>query len=47
MFHLAQNENYEEAAKIRDQIATIRDLEIKVEIDIAKLEDFEIFCFSL
>ncbi|WP_072237062.1 excinuclease ABC subunit UvrC [Campylobacter coli] len=46
MFHLAQNENYEEAAKIRDQIATIRDLEIKVEIDIAKLEDFEIFALA-
>lgn len=46
MFHLAQNENYEEAAKVRDQIATIRDLEIKVEIDIAKLEDFEIFALA-
>ncbi|HHW4061491.1 TPA: excinuclease ABC subunit UvrC [Campylobacter coli] len=46
MLHLAQNENYEEAAKIRDQIATIRDLEIKVEIDIAKLEDFEIFALA-
>ena len=46
MFILAQNENYEEAAKIRDQIATIKDLEVKVEIDIAKLEDFEVFALA-
>lgn len=46
MMHLAQNENYEEAAKIRDQIATIKDLEIKVQIDLAKLEDFEVFAIA-
>lgn len=43
MLSLAQNENYEEAAKVRDQIATIKDLEVKVQIDIARLEDFEVF----
>ncbi|TKX31796.1 excinuclease ABC subunit UvrC [Campylobacter estrildidarum] len=43
MLSLAQNENYEEAAKVRDQINTIKDLEVKIQIDIAKLEDFEIF----
>ncbi|MBZ7945983.1 excinuclease ABC subunit UvrC [Campylobacter sp. RM9939] len=46
MFNLAKNENYEEAAKIRDQIATIKDLEVKIQIDIAKLEDFEIFAIA-
>lgn len=46
MLNLAQNENYEEAAKTRDQIATIKDLEVKVEIDIAKLEDFEVFALA-
>ncbi|PCM54482.1 excinuclease ABC subunit C, partial [Campylobacter sp. BCW_8712] len=29
-----------------DQIATIKDLEVKVEIDIAKLEDFEVFALA-
>ncbi len=46
MLVLAQNENYEEAAKVRDQIAMIKDLEVKVEIDIAKLEDFEVFALA-
>ncbi|MBM0636635.1 excinuclease ABC subunit UvrC [Campylobacter sp. VicNov18] len=46
MLFLAQNENYEEAAKLRDQIATIKDLEVKIEIDIAKLEDFEVFALA-
>lgn len=42
----AQNENYEEAAKLRDSIATIRDLEVKIHIDIAKLEDFNVFALA-
>lgn len=46
MQNLAQNENYEEAALVRDQIATIKDLEVKVQIDIAKLEDFEVFALA-
>ncbi|CZE51384.1 excinuclease ABC subunit UvrC [Campylobacter geochelonis] len=41
MIKHAQNENYEEAAKIRDQISAIKDSEVKVEVDLAKLEDFE------
>lgn len=46
MFFLAQNENYEEAAKLRDSIATIRDLQVKVAIDIARLEDFDVFALA-
>ncbi|RQD69279.1 excinuclease ABC subunit UvrC [Campylobacter hepaticus] len=46
MAFLAQNENYEEAARIRDQIAIIKELELKVELDIAKLEDFEVFVLA-
>ena len=46
MLFLAQNENFEEAAKIRDSINIIKDLEIKIHIDIAKLEDFNIFALA-
>ncbi|TQR31924.1 excinuclease ABC subunit C [Campylobacter sp. MIT 99-7217] len=46
MLELAKNENYEEAAKLRDQIATIKDLEVKIELDIARLEDFDIFALA-
>lgn len=42
----AENENYEEAAKLRDSIATIKDLEVKIHIDIAKLEDFNVFALA-
>ncbi|MCR6575798.1 excinuclease ABC subunit UvrC [Campylobacter insulaenigrae] len=45
MFDHAQNENYEEAAIIRDQIKTIQDLSVKIHIDIAKLENFDVFVF--
>lgn len=41
MTNYAQNQNYEEAAVIRDQIATIKDMQIKVEVDLAKLDDFD------
>ena len=42
LFH-AEHENFEQAAHLRDQIATIKEMSVKVEIDLAKLEDFEIF----
>ncbi|QOR01670.1 excinuclease ABC subunit UvrC [Campylobacter sp. 2014D-0216] len=43
MLEYAKNENYEEAALIRDQIKTIQDLSVKIQIDLAKLEDFDVF----
>ncbi|EAI5530235.1 excinuclease ABC subunit UvrC [Campylobacter lari] len=43
MLEYAKNENYEEAAIIRDQIKTIEDLSVKIQIDLAKLEDFDVF----
>jgi len=46
MLELAKNENYEEAARLRDQIATIKDIEVKTQIDIAKLEDFNVFAIA-
>lgn len=46
MQNLSENENYEEAAKIRDQIEIIGDLGIKVKIDIKKLENFEVIAIN-
>lgn len=46
MTKYSQNQNYEQAAKIRDQIAIIKDLDTKIEVDLAKLEDFEIFSIA-
>lgn len=46
MLFYAENENYEEAAKIRDSIKTINELKTKVKIDIAKLENFDVFAFA-
>ncbi|MCX2682525.1 excinuclease ABC subunit UvrC [Campylobacter sp. MIT 21-1685] len=46
MFQLSENENYEEAAKLRNQISIIKALQVKIHIDIAKLEDFEIFALA-
>ncbi|AJC86012.1 excinuclease ABC subunit UvrC [Campylobacter sp. RM16704] len=43
MLEYAKNENYEDAAIIRDQIKTIQELSVKIQIDLAKLEDFDIF----
>ncbi|EID4796960.1 MULTISPECIES: excinuclease ABC subunit UvrC [unclassified Campylobacter] len=43
MLEYAKSENYEEAALIRDQIKTIEDLSVKIQIDLAKLEDFDIY----
>lgn len=42
----AQNENYEEAAKMRDTLATIKDLQVKIQIDIARLENFNVFALA-
>lgn len=42
LFH-ATHENFEQAAHLRDQIETIKSISVKVEIDLAKFEDFEIF----
>lgn len=46
MLSLAQNENFEEAAKIRDQIKAISDTGVKIKIDLARLEDFEVISVS-
>ena len=46
MLNLAENENFEEAAILRDKIATIKDLEVKIELDTAKLEDFDVFALA-
>lgn len=42
MINYANAENFEEAAVIRDMIETIKDINVKVEVDLAKLEDFEV-----
>lgn len=42
LFH-ATHENFEQAAHLRDQIQTIKSISVKVEIDLAKFEDFEVF----
>ena len=47
MLKYAHNENYEEAAKVRDEINAIKALETKVQIDLARLEDFEIFALAI
>ncbi|NLK66324.1 MAG: excinuclease ABC subunit UvrC [Campylobacteraceae bacterium] len=40
LFH-AENENYEEAANLRDKIELLKEIDVKVEVDLARLEDFE------
>lgn len=42
----AKNLNFEQAAKVRDQINTISLLDTKIEVDIAKLENFEMFAIA-
>lgn len=42
----ATSQNYEEAARIRDIIRVIKDIKIKVEVDLARLEDFEAIAIS-
>lgn len=39
----AKSQNYEQAAATRDQINSIKNMQINIEVDIAKLEDFEVF----
>lgn len=46
MLKFSQNENYEEAAKVRDSIGVLKELEVKVELDLARLENFEIFALA-
>ena len=42
----AMSENYEQAMAVREQIASISALSAKVQIDLARLEDFEVFAIS-
>ncbi len=46
MTELAEQERFEEAAKVRDQIEAIRGLEIHSEIDLARQEDYDIFAID-
>lgn len=46
MLNYAENENYEEAAKIRDSIKIIEESKVKIEVDLAKLEDFEVLAIN-
>ena len=45
MNYFAINENYEEAAKIRDIIKSINNLNQNIEVDLAKDVDFDVFVF--
>ena len=46
MARLAQSENFEEAAQIRDTIEILKQMNVKVEVDLAKLDDFEVFAIA-
>lgn len=46
MFKLASSENFEEAAKIRDHTLLLKDIDVKVEVDLARLEDFEVIAIN-
>lgn len=46
MLNYSLNENYEQAMILREQILAINSLNIKVQIDLARLENFEIFAVS-
>lgn len=46
MQNYSLNQNYEQALAVREQIQAINSLKIKIQIDLAKLEDFEIFAVS-
>ncbi|NLY03721.1 MAG: excinuclease ABC subunit UvrC [Campylobacter sp.] len=46
MQRLANNENFEEAAKVRDHIRLLKEIDVKVEVDLAKLEDFEVIAIN-
>lgn len=43
MFNFANNENYEEAAKLRDMIKSISNLSQNIEVDLAYDIDFDVF----
>ncbi len=46
MFFLASNERFEEAAKIRDQIQSIKSLQLKSTIDLANSANYDIFAIA-
>lgn len=43
MLNYANAEDYEQAATTRDKIQTLKNMQTKVEVDLAKLEDFEAY----
>ncbi|WP_459828989.1 excinuclease ABC subunit UvrC [Campylobacter concisus] len=43
MLNYAKAEDYEQAATTRDKIQTLKNMQTKVEVDLAKLEDFEAY----
>ena len=43
MLNYAKTEDYEQAAATRDKIQTLKNMQTKVEVDLAKLEDFEAY----
>ncbi|WP_459887933.1 excinuclease ABC subunit UvrC [Campylobacter concisus] len=43
MLNYAKAEDYEQAAVTRDKIQTLKNMQTKVEVDLAKLEDFEAY----
>ena len=43
MLNYAKAEDYEQAAATRDKIQTLKNMQTKVEVDLAKLEDFEAY----
>ncbi|MDA3048636.1 excinuclease ABC subunit UvrC [Campylobacter sp. JMF_08 NE1] len=46
MLKFAENENFEEAASMRDKIEILKQMNIKVEVDLARLDDFEVFAIA-
>ena len=43
MLNYAKAEDYEQAAATRDKMQTLKNMQTKVEVDLAKLEDFEAY----
>lgn len=46
MLKHSMNENYEEAANLRDKIEILKQSDQRVEVDLARLEDFEVFAIN-
>ncbi|MCZ6103270.1 MAG: excinuclease ABC subunit UvrC [Campylobacter ureolyticus] len=46
MLKYSLNENYEEAANLRDKIEMLKESDQKIEVDLARLEDFEVFAIN-